>query len=84
LTLNEYKHTGPDNMHSRVLKELNAADTKTLSIIFEKSWISHKVSSDQTMGNIALVYKNGESVPGNIMEQIHLEAVLSHMQDAVI
>ena len=52
-------------MHSRVLKELNAADTKT-------------------MGNIALVYKNGESVPGNIMEQIHLEAVLSHMQDAVI
>lgn len=84
LRLNEYKHTGPDDVHSRVLEEWNEADAKTLSIIFEKSWMSDKVSSDWTMGNITPISKNDESVPGKITEQIPLEAMLSHIQDLVI
>ena len=64
--LNIYNSIGPDEMHLRVLRELANIVTKTLSVIFAKSWWSSKVHGDWKNEKIASIFKKGrKDGPGN-------------------
>ncbi|KFV56085.1 hypothetical protein N341_04172, partial [Tyto alba] len=92
--LDTHKSMGPDGIHPRVLRELEEVLTKTLSIIYQKSWLTTEVSVDWRLANVMPIYKKGRkedqgnyrpvsltSVPRKVMEQIILSAITQHVQD---
>mgnify|MGYP002798761394 CR=1 FL=1 len=81
-------------MHPRILRQLADIVTKPLSVIFEKSWWSGEVPGDWKEGitmPFFKKYRKGDpgnyqplslpSMPGKIMEQILLEAMIRYMEE---
>jgi hypothetical protein len=52
-----YSSCGPDNIHGRVLKELNEQVAPILTSIFSKSLKSGEISKDWKHANVAPAFK---------------------------
>ncbi|KAK4828070.1 hypothetical protein QYF61_023130 [Mycteria americana] len=91
--LDTHKSIGLDGIHPRVLRELAEEIAKTLSIIYQQSWLTGEVPDDRRLANMTPIYKKGQkedpgnyrpisltSVPGKIMEWFILSALNRHMQ----
>lgn len=78
---NVYESMGPNDIHSRILKEVANIIAKPLSIIFKYSWLSGKVPSNRKKGNITHNFKKGRKEDQDNYRLILLEALLRHMHD---
>ncbi|GAB0197903.1 mitochondrial enolase superfamily member 1 [Grus japonensis] len=92
--IDTHKSMWPDGIHPRVLRELAEVLTKPLSIIYQLTWLTGEVLVDWRLANVMPIHKKGQqedlgnyrpvsltSVPGNVMEQIILSAIMRHVQD---
>ncbi|KFV59493.1 hypothetical protein N341_04886, partial [Tyto alba] len=92
--LDTHKSMGPDRINPRALKELTEVLTKSLSIIYQQSWLSGEGPVDWRLANVTPIYKKSQKedlgnyrpvnlmlVLGEVMEQIILSAITWHMQD---
>ncbi|KFP02418.1 hypothetical protein N300_12728, partial [Calypte anna] len=85
--LDPHKSMGPDGIHPRVMRELAEELAKPLSIIYQESWLTGELPTDDPIlkkvskenpGNYRLVCLT--SVPGKIMGQVLLASVLRYMK----
>ena len=58
--LDQYKSTGPDRLHLRVMRELSYIIARVLSINFEKSCTLGESPSDWRKANATAVFKKGQ------------------------
>jgi len=55
-----HKSMGPDGIHPRVLRELVEERAKTLSIIYQQSWLKGEFPHDWRIGIVTPIYKKGQ------------------------
>ncbi|PKU49523.1 rna-directed dna polymerase from mobile element jockey-like [Limosa lapponica baueri] len=95
--LDTNKSMGPDGIHPRILRELGEVLAEPLSIIYQHSRQAGEVPADWHLANVTPIHKKGwkddpenyrpvslTSVPGKVMEQIILSAIMQHMKDAQV
>ncbi|KFQ72658.1 RNA-directed DNA polymerase from mobile element jockey, partial [Phaethon lepturus] len=91
--LDTHKSMGPDGIHPRILRELVEVLIKSLSIIYQQSWLTGEVPVAWKLANIMPIYKKGQKedlgnyrpvsltlVLGKVMEQIILSVIMRHIQ----
>ena len=92
--LNPHKACGPDNINSRILKELREHTAPILTLLFIKSLETGTTPTDWKHANVAPVFKKGEKYkPVNyrpisltcicckLMEHIITSNVMQHLED---
>ncbi|PKU27869.1 rna-directed dna polymerase from mobile element jockey-like [Limosa lapponica baueri] len=88
---------GPNGIHPRVLRELAEVLTEPLSIIYQQSWQTGEVPAEWRLANVMPIHKKGRKedpgnyrpvsltlVPGKVMEQIILSAIMWHVKDTQV
>ncbi|NXV07351.1 RTJK polymerase, partial [Cettia cetti] len=94
--LDIHKSMGPDGIYPRPMRELADELAKTLSIIYQQSWLTGEVPDDWKLANVTPSHKMGGKVkdpgnyrpvsltcvPGKVMEQFILSVITLNLQDS--
>ncbi|OWK64314.1 hypothetical protein RLOC_00013616 [Lonchura striata] len=83
-----------DGIYPRMMRKLADEFAKSLSIIYQQSWLSREVPDDWKLDSVTPIYKKGQkensgnyrpvsmtSLPSKIMEHIILSAITRQLQD---
>lgn len=85
--LDMHKSIGLDGIHPRVLRDLSEELARPLSVIYnEQCWLTREVPFDWILASVMPRWETTSlfgliSVPGKVVEQLILSAVMWHMQD---
>jgi len=74
--LNTHKSVGLDAIHPRVLKELAEEIAKTLSLIYQQSWLTGEVPDDWRITSVTPIYKKGQKEDPKNYRPVSLTSVL--------
>ncbi|TRZ13574.1 hypothetical protein HGM15179_013537 [Zosterops borbonicus] len=75
--LDIHKSMGPDGIHPRVMRELADQLAKTLSIIYQQSWLTGEVPDDWKLVNVTPIHKKGEKKDPSNYRPLSLTLVLA-------
>lgn len=82
--LQPHKAAGPDEVHARVLKELNTRLAPVLCDLFQRSLDSGTVPDDWREANIAPVFKKGEKYRASNYRPISLTSIACKLLEHII
>jgi len=82
--LNPHKACGPDNIHGRVLEELNEQVAPILTSIFSKSLKSGEIPKDWKHTNVAPAFKKGEQYKAVNYRPISLTCICCKIMEHII
>ncbi|XP_047143356.1 uncharacterized protein LOC124817398 [Hydra vulgaris] len=83
-TLNVYKSTGVDIIHTRVLKECCKSVSKPLSIIFDRSFSSGIVPCLWLCANITPLFKKGDKLKVTNYRPVSLTSIVCKVMESII
>ncbi|RMC15151.1 hypothetical protein DUI87_07333 [Hirundo rustica rustica] len=91
--LDTHRSMGPDVIHPKVMRELAEIFAKTLSIIYQQSYLTREVPADWRSADVTPIYKNGwkndlgsyrpvslTSALGKVLEEIIPSAITWYIQ----
>ena len=70
------KSHGPDNIHSRILKEIDKEISLPLKIIFDETLVSGKLPNDWTTSTISAIHKKGSKADVSNYRPISLTCII--------
>ena len=82
--LNPHKACRPDNIHGRVLKELNEQVAPILTSIFSKSLKSGEISKDWKHAKVAPAFKKGEKYKAVNYHPISLTCICCKIMEHIM
>ena len=82
--LDAYKSTGPDGLHSRVLREVAGEVAKPLSIILRQSWLTENVLAGWSLANVTPIFRKGRKDDPGSCRPISLTSVLGKVVEWII
>ena len=82
--LEVHKSVGPDNMHPRVLKELEGCLSASIADIFSRSMATAEVPDEWKIANVTGIYKKGGREIGGNYRPISLTSVVCKTIERII
>ena len=82
--LNGNKSEGPDEIHSRLLKELSSVIAEPLAKLFKKSLVHGVVPNNCWEANITALFKKGSKSASQIYRFVSLTSVICKKMESII
>ena len=81
---NSNKSQGPNEIHSRLLKELSSVIAEPLAKLFQNSLVQDVVPNDWREANITTLFKKGSKSASQNYKPVSLTSVICKLMESII